>query len=670
MSDTTVSKTSTDDPTGRDRLTWNVLVSWASMAVNIVLGFVMPRLVDEQLGQVSLGIWDFAWALANYITLVNLGVGSNAARYMASFAVDGDVGRLQRIVSSAHVVQVAIGTAVAIAAVCVAATLDQWLPAEMAERNNEAKWVLLLLGLSIAIEMYFDAWRGVLTGIHRWDLHNGINTLHSVLSATTMLSALLAGYGLIGMASMYCASSLVSELVRWRAARRHCPEARIQFALANRDDIRLVSLFGFKNVIAMAGPLLVQQTLSVLITLRLGPAMLAIFSRPTALTRPVEMMVYKFAFVLMPMAGSMQAQGDPAALRRFFIDMCEVGWALAIPGGLFLMLLGPDIIELWMGADYVSREMIVALAGGGMLAAANRPADAVWISNVQVTNGARDNFLEAACELNLHVEERVGEYFCIELPESFEAYEQRLSSSTRKDLRRATRKLLLPDGSNLRACAQESERKDMLETLIAMNTRRWEKSSDGGVFQRKPREAQFYRAFTQRALERGWLRFLQLDVDGKPAAMEIGYRYKDRYYSLQGSYDPDGPPGTGKVVLMQMIKRTVEERVKCFDLLSGDFDYKQRYGAGTTDVSAFFFLRKSLKTLPLRLFKVRPRGRFFDFYTRSSIPESSSSPSSLVTSKQLWTVFFRKQGSTTARQDNPSRKLPQNTDVQHQPMNA
>lgn len=362
------------DPTGRDRLTWNVLVSWGSMVVTIVLGFVMPRLVDEQLGQVSLGLWDFSWAVVNYITLVNIGVGSNAARYVAGYAVDGDANRLQRIISSAHLVQLGIGSAVVLVVAGIVLSLPAWLPEHMTTQISGARWVLLLLGLSLAAEMYFDAWRGVLTGLHRWDVHNGINTLHSVLSAAAMLVALLAGFGLIGMAAAYFLSALATEILRWRAARRSCPEARMRLGMANRADIRLVSLFGFKNVVAMAGPLVVQQTVSILVTLRLGPALLAVFARPAALVRYLETFIYKFAFVLMPMAGSIQAQGNRGELRRFAIDMCEVGWALAVPGGVFLMVMGPGLVELWMGPDYVSVTTILILAAGGMLATANRPA--------------------------------------------------------------------------------------------------------------------------------------------------------------------------------------------------------------------------------------------------------------------------------------------------------
>jgi len=248
------------------------------------------------------------------------------------------------------------------------------------------------------------------------------------------------------------------------------------------------------------------------------------------------------------------------------------------------------------------------------------PADVVWLPHVSSETGATECFRRNAKDSGFHVEERSADFYHIDLPETFDDYEKHLSAATRKDLRRAARKLVAADGANIRSCDQPADLAPMLDTLIVMNTQRWQQSNEGGVFLRKPREATFYRIFAGKALKLGWLRFLQLDVDGKPAAMEIGYRYNNRYYALQGCYDLEGPPGTGKVTLMQMLKRVLEEGVRKFDLLSGDFSYKQRYGANSSSTSEFFLIKKNLKTLPLRLFGIWPRGRYLDFYSQKKPP--------------------------------------------------
>ncbi len=363
-----------EDLTGQERMTWNVVVSWASQLITIALGFVLPRMIDEQLSQVSLGIWDFAWAIVSYLTIVDFGVGSNAARYVAQFRIEALPTRLNEVVSSAHFVQVLVSVAVILLTLTAFFILGRWLPEGMEAHVEEARYLVLLLGLGFAVQMYFDAYRGVLTGCHRWDVHSAINSLQNILAATGMVTVLLNGYGLISLAMTYLVASTLAEVARFLAARRYCPEARPRFSLVNRSDLEKVAVFGFKNVLVMAGPLVVQQTMNMLITMRLGPAMLAVFVRPTAIIRHLETFIFKFAFVLLPTASSLQQQGRQKDLRDFAIETSRVGWALAVPGGVFLLVMGPQLIGLWMGPDYVVHELIMILAVGGTLSAANRPA--------------------------------------------------------------------------------------------------------------------------------------------------------------------------------------------------------------------------------------------------------------------------------------------------------
>ncbi len=244
--------------------------------------------------------------------------------------------------------------------------------------------------------------------------------------------------------------------------------------------------------------------------------------------------------------------------------------------------------------------------------------DAVWLPHVAHWTGARDRIEVASRQAGFEIIEKTSEFFCIDLPPVYADYEQALSASTRKDLRRTSKRLFEAEHAKVVDCGNVSVLPQALETYVDMNTRRWNAIGQAGVFVRKPREADFYRRFSAVALARGWLRFLQLEIDGKAVAMEIGYRYGDQYYALQGSYDVDGPPGTGKVLLLEMLKRELSGGARQFDLLSGDASYKHRYGAAGRPVSEFFLMKRTIKTLPLRVGRFWPRGRFLDFAKQPS----------------------------------------------------
>ena len=88
----------------------------------------------------------------------------------------------------------------------------------------------------------------------------------------------------------------------------------------------------------------------------------------------------------------------------------------------------------------------------------------------------------------------------------------------------------------------------------------------------------FQRAFAARALERGWLRLLFLEVDGGPVCFEHGFAYERAYFAYQGGRDPAWDrQSVGFVLELETIRRAIEARAEEFRFLGGEEDYKYRY---------------------------------------------------------------------------------------------
>ena len=103
-----------EDLSGRDRIAWNTLVSWASHLLLIVSGFIMPRMIDMQIGQVSLGIWDFCWSFINYLNIVGIGIGASVSRYVAKYRAESEIVKMQTLISSVALVQAGLALIVVI----------------------------------------------------------------------------------------------------------------------------------------------------------------------------------------------------------------------------------------------------------------------------------------------------------------------------------------------------------------------------------------------------------------------------------------------------------------------------------------------------------------------------------------------------------------------------
>lgn len=367
------------DQSGREQLGRNVLTSWISYFVFIIFGFIMPRAIHESIGQVGLGIWDFAWAIVSYLNLAMIGIGSSVNRHVARYRASRDFQSLSSTISSVTAIQIAIaGTVFAI--VCIISNLiPSMLKNQLGDQVDTAATIVFYLGASLSVQMAFDSFRGVLTGCHRWTTHNALNAGSYAISATGMLITLMNGGGLEGMAIVYFVVTVLAELFRVRLARAVCPEVRYDWRLVNKRDILKMVRFGLKAVLLYMPRMVILQTVNLFVVANLGVAVLAILARPVALVAHIATLINKFAFVLTPTAGSLQGSGQSAELKEFALTAMRAGWIFTLLPTTYLLVLGDRVIDLWMGPGYANLEIIVILAVGSILPSSQRALITIMI---------------------------------------------------------------------------------------------------------------------------------------------------------------------------------------------------------------------------------------------------------------------------------------------------
>lgn len=324
-------------------------------------------MVDESLGQTALGVWDFGWSIVHYLGLAMVGIGSSVNRFVARYRSSGESEKLSRIVSSVIAIQLLIAVAVALAALVLAHILPLKMAHKLGDQSAVAGQVVLFLGLALAIQMAFDAFRGILTGCHKWTIYNALNAGSYAISSVLMLIALMQGFGLAAMAMIFLAVTVVTELFRVYFAVVACPTIEYRLANVNAYDISRVFRFGVKNVLIYLPRVIIQQTVNIFVVMYLGPAMLAILARPLALVGHVSTIINKFSFVLTPTAGSLQGGDRIEELRSFATVSMRASWIFAVLPCTYLFVLGDKLVDLWMGEGYANWAVIAILTAGSVL---------------------------------------------------------------------------------------------------------------------------------------------------------------------------------------------------------------------------------------------------------------------------------------------------------------
>ncbi len=165
----------------------------------------------------------------------------------------------------------------------------------------------------------------------------------------------------------------------------------------------------------------------------------------------------------------------------------------------------------------------------------------------------------------------------IVLPDNWEAYLTQLPKVERKTFARKLRRLEERYEVCCRKCTQQDELPNCLETLFQLHQKRWQLRGERGTFA-SPARRQLYSEVARAFLERGWLEFWLLDLNGKTAAAQFNFRYRDTVYALQDGFDPGYyVDSVGYLLRGYVLKHLIAEGVRRFDFLVGRGYHKTRW---------------------------------------------------------------------------------------------
>ena len=237
-----------------------------------------------------------------------------------------------------------------------------------------ARWIVGLLGAGLAVQMLFNGYHGVITGCHRWDLHNALSSGFHAVTVAGMLGVLMAGFGLRTVAAVYVAGMIALGFARALVAHRVCPELQVRIGNSSWAHAKTLMTFGGKTLADALSRLLLFQSNNLIVASVLGPAALAVYARPNALMRHAETLVNKFAFVLTPAASSLESAGKQEQLRELVIQSTRYATYLTLPMVVTFVLMGDLILRVWMGPLYEPGPVLVLLALGYFTSLTQRPA--------------------------------------------------------------------------------------------------------------------------------------------------------------------------------------------------------------------------------------------------------------------------------------------------------
>lgn len=348
------------------RLTRNVIFNWAGYCVFVVSGFILPRLISDRLGQLSLGIWDFGWSMVTYCGFGTAGIRSVVTTYVSRYSASQSWDSLNEIVNSCLAIFLTMMTIALTAMLIVIAYIPRWFAGSFEGEMVTAQVTLAVLTFGALIQMPMGVFNGVLTGNQRYDIVNLIQGSTHIGHVVVSIVLLLLKAPIYWMAATVVLAELTSDLLKYKFARRQVPHLRISPRHIRWSAVRFAFGFGAKDLLEFSSRTFMFQTQSVLIAYFLGAPMLAVFARPMALIQHASRFIMRLAAVFEPASSEALAHQDYDKLADLLVKGTRYSLFLALPVVVMLTLFGGTLLEFWMGPGYRRPWLVGILAVGNL----------------------------------------------------------------------------------------------------------------------------------------------------------------------------------------------------------------------------------------------------------------------------------------------------------------
>lgn len=335
----------------------NVGSSWFALGVNVAVGIFLTPFILHRLGDVAYGIWVLIFSITGYYGLFDLGIRSSIVRYASKFTATGDTEKLAKLINTSLFTYGGIGLLSLLITILLFVYVDNIfkVPAEL---HATARWLVLMVGTSVAFGFPLGVFGGFLDGLQRFDVNNWTSVGSNLLRAALIVAALDNGLGLLTIALITVGLPLITYLVRGIMAFRIHPVA-LGLKYVDRATFRMMASYSGVTLIIMIAGRLKFKTDTIVIGTMLSAAAITYFNIAGRIVDYAGEIVTALAQNFLPMASQSEARGRMEHLRKVFVTGNRLCAFTIFPVTAILLILGKSIIEVWVGSKYIATSYTV-----------------------------------------------------------------------------------------------------------------------------------------------------------------------------------------------------------------------------------------------------------------------------------------------------------------------
>ncbi|HDL02494.1 MAG: hypothetical protein DRP46_03905 [Candidatus Zixiibacteriota bacterium] len=338
----------------------NIFTSWASLAIRVLLVFLVNPFIIHTLGNDQYGVWVLVISILNYITILDLGLKQALVRFISKYMGVKDYDRINSVLSTAFLIYNIVGVLVIILTLFLSYfALDQLnIPDQYMFQGRVA---LIIMGINMALGFFWVVRGDSLGAFHRYDITYGLMILEDVLRTAAIIILLKCGYGLIPFALAFFVFSQLKLAAGAGFQRRLFPFVKIRLRWSGHGAAREVFKYGLISFLISVAWLFISNTDNVLIGYFLSTSAVTKYSIAAGFIVYLRAFIHAVSFPLRPMISHYDAVDKIGNIRFIYTRGTKYFYFLTFLVGGITLVFGDHLISLWMGPGYEESAMILKI---------------------------------------------------------------------------------------------------------------------------------------------------------------------------------------------------------------------------------------------------------------------------------------------------------------------
>ncbi len=319
---------------------------WLMLLILLLTPYILHKLGVE-----VFAVWSLVFVVANYLGLLDFGVRTAFAKYIAEYHTKEDEDAISAVVSCGLLFYLAlslfiIGLAIVLRGLIL--SLLQIPPSIHAESTFAILGMVLVFSLNNTLSIF----EAVLVGLQRMDIQNKILIFASFFNVAGTFFFLEKGFGIRGLVMNYGIVTLIIVSLNFYFSRRVLPHLKVGWSMLRKEIFRKLFSYGIKMQVCNFAVMIHMQADKIILSHFLGLGFVTFYELGQKAANAVRAFPILLLTALVPAVSEMEASDDHDKLRQLYQRGSKYVSFMVFPLIFLAVIVAPKLINLWVGDNF------------------------------------------------------------------------------------------------------------------------------------------------------------------------------------------------------------------------------------------------------------------------------------------------------------------------------